>query len=165
MKNLLSIIFLLAIVGNSYGQEGSIFSFAGKVFLGSDNGESVTISLYDNNKKISSYQTSKNGKFVIDAERNKHYTIQFNKEGFITKRLIIDTYVDEQYATGIKTFKFDVELIKKEEGKNYAILDFPIAIIEFLYISKEFSYNQKYTEAMLEVQDDILTSKSNIASN
>lgn len=167
MRTLLSIILTVVFSLSVLAQkEESVFSFAGKVYLGTEKGEDVKISLFDNNKKISSYKTAKNAKFIIDVERNKHYTIQFEKKGYITKRLIIDTYVNERDAMGVKTFKFDVELFKEEKGKNYAILDFPIAIIEFNHISKEFSYNQKYTKSMLDVQDDVLTGKRvNIAAN
>jgi hypothetical protein len=121
--------------------------------------------LYDGNYLVSESKTSWNGKFSIGLAKNKHYTVQFDKDGYMTKRIVIDTEIGEDDRENVKTFKFDVGLIKRESGKDYSILDFPIAIIKYHPESNQFFYDNKYTEHMLEAQKDIERSEARMASN
>lgn len=165
MKKLLNLILLSILFTNisTAGEGSSYFGFKGKVFLADDKGGKVTVSLYDGNKKISSYVTGASGKFIVDLFKDRHYTLQFSKEGYVTKRVIIDTGVNPKDALGVKEFKFDIGLIKEESDKDYSELDFPITIIEFEKSKREFVYNKKYTNYMLDVQDRVLRDKGEMA--
>jgi hypothetical protein len=165
MKKLLSILLIstLGLTSTFAGEGSSLFGFKGKVMLEDSNGKKVIVNLYDGNKKVSSYETGANGKFLLDISRNRHYTLEFVKIGYVTKRIIIDTKVNHRDAVGVKEFKFDIELFKMVPGYDYSDLDFPITILEFEKTKKEFVYNQKYTNQMLDMQDNILRTKNEVA--
>lgn len=166
MKYLKTYFLLISIFFSflAIGQGSSFFGFKGKVFLEDDKGCEVTISLYDGNKKISSYVTGSSGRFIVDLYKNRHYTLQFAKEDYVTKRILIDTKVlNPSDAIGVKEFKFDVSLIKEDSELDYSELDFPIAIIEFENSQREFVYNVNYTNRMLGIQDQILRGERNVA--
>lgn len=165
MKRLVSFLSILFLASLAMAQgEKRILRFGGNVYDNSEKAENVTVSLYDGNYLVSEDVTSRNGKFSIDLAKNKHYTVQFDKEGYMTKRIVIDTELGSDGKENVKTFKFDVGLIKRESGKDYSILDFPIAIIKYHAESNQFFYDSKYTEHMLKAQKDIEKSEARMAS-
>lgn len=165
MKRVFSLFGILFLATLAMAQSDKrVLKFGGNVFFGNDKAEGVTVSIYDGNYLVSESKTSRNGKFAVDLAKNKHYTVQFDKDGFMTKRIVIDTEIGEDGKDNVKTFKFDVGLIKRESGKDYSILDFPIAIIKYHAESNQFYYDNKYTEHMLEAQKDIEKSEARMAS-
>lgn len=165
MKRLVSFLSILFLASLAMAQaDKRILKFGGDVYTDNEKAADVTVSLFDGNYLVSESKTSRSGKFSIDLAKNKHYTIQFDKDGFMTKRVVIDTEIGEDDRDNLKTFKFDVGLIKRESGKDYSILDFPIAIIKYHSESNQFFYDNKYTEHMLEAQKDIEKSEARMAS-
>jgi len=156
--------FLLLIVGLMAQPGSSLLDFSGKVITESKKDNKVLIKLYEGNKVVSKYQTKRNGKFIMNLERNKKYTLEFAQTDYITKRIMIDTKVNPKEAASAKEFKFDVSLIKAEKGINYSSLDFPIALIEFEQVLGQFNYNKAYTERMLEEQERLVNQNLHIAS-
>tara|TARA_R110002096_G_scaffold136909_7_gene289862 strand:+ start:44891 stop:45394 length:504 start_codon:yes stop_codon:yes gene_type:complete len=164
MKKIATFFLLSFLFGSLIAQNGSsLLPFSGKIFTESKKDNKVTVKLYDGNKLVSSYETKANGKFIMDLERNKKYTVEFSQTAYVTKRISIDTKVNPKEVELLKEFKFDVDLIKEEEGINYSNLDFPIALIEFEKHSGQFDYNKAYTENMLKEQERILGSDYKIA--
>lgn len=133
-----------------------LYGFYGRVAVDEEKGIGVTVNLYDGNTMISSYKTKKNAKFAIDAPENKHYTLEFVKEGFVTKRVIINTKLLPENRIEEKDFAFDVYMIQEKEGVDYSILDFPIALIEYRKSVRAFDYNKKYTRKMRDVQNEVV---------
>lgn len=144
-------------------QNDLLIGFKGKVYCGDDKGEKVLVSLYDGNKKVSSYKTSGNGKFIMDLSRNRNYTVEFDKPGYVTKRVSIDTRIVNPMHYPKKTFKFDVSLIEEKEGVDYSTLDFPMALIEFEAEEMAFDYNLEYTMKRMEEQNLLQSKGENVA--
>ncbi len=166
MKRLVSLLSILFLASLAMAQSDKrILKFGGNVYSNNEKSEDVTVSLYEGNYLVSENKTSRSGRFSIDLAKNKHYTVQFDKDGYMTKRVVINTEIGEDGRDNVKTFKFDVGLIKRESGKDYSILDFPIAIIKYHLESNQFFYDSKYTEHMLEAQKDIEKSEARMASN
>ena len=65
------------------------------------------------------------------------------RKGFVTKRIIIKTYNTKNLEFDTRTYKFDIDLIKKVEGVKYDEYDFPMAIIEINADDGEFTDKQK----------------------
>lgn len=167
-KALLLTVIVISLVGYVNAQnKSSLFGFEGRVYLledKGDKGKEVNISLYDNNEKVSSYQTNRTGKFLLDVKRNKHYTVLFEKEGYITKSIIIKTYAKPNEVADIEIFKFDVILDAKEPANNYSLVDFPVSLIQLDREKGEFAFNVDYNESMIELKKRILERKLNIAA-
>lgn len=164
MKKIIAIAIFTLFIGSLIAQNGSsLLPFSGKVFTTCKKENRVTVKLYEGNKLISTYQTKLNGKFIMDLERNKNYTVEFSQATYLTKRISINTKINPKEAQDLKEFKFDVELIKLEEGTNYSNLDFPIALLEFDKISGQFDYNKTYTSNMLKEQEKIIGSNDKMA--
>ncbi|MAY83373.1 MAG: hypothetical protein CMP59_04490 [Flavobacteriales bacterium] len=138
---------MFAISLGGFAQVDSLIGFEGLVFLGEDRGDEVHIELFDGNHKISSYTTTGNGKFILDLERNKYYIVQFSKENYVTKRVIIDTRIYDDEVEPKEEFHFDVFLIKSRKNVDYSLLDFPIAIVQFRESKQKFEYDEKYFKA------------------
>ena len=136
--------------------DGSLYVFYGRIFLENARGNGVTVRLYDDNSLISSYNTDKKGKFTLGAPSAKHYTLEFEKDGFVTKRVIINTRKVYLAKGRVEDFDFNVYLIKEEIDVDYSILDFPIALIEYKKSIKSFDYNKKYTRQMHKIQNQVI---------
>ncbi|MBL4708937.1 MAG: hypothetical protein JKY48_10920 [Flavobacteriales bacterium] len=154
---LLIIFFLSAIQLNAQSKKKEKqYDFYGRVFLENAKGENITVRLYDDNEVISEYNTDKNGKFAVGAPKLKHYTLEFEKAGFVTKRMIINTRKVLTSKNRVEDFDFNVYLIEELENVNYSILDFPIALIEYKKSIKGFDYNKKYTRQMHKIQNEVI---------
>jgi len=154
-----AIIVCLVSNVNAQKNKSSLFGFEGRVYFEEykgKKGKNVDITLYDNNKKISSYQTKNSGKFLLDVERNKHYTVLFEKDGYLTKRVIIKTYAKPNELAGVGVFEFDVILKSNEEEVNNSLNDFPVSLIDFDKEKGEFSYNEDYYKSMIDLKKENL---------
>jgi len=159
---ILSLLFIVSTVLSA--QDYPTIGFKGKVYTGNEKGESVQVTLFEKNREISSYETEKNGKFILDLDRNKYYVIQFSKDEFVTKRLVIDTRIaGEDYPKN--SFKFDVSLIREVEGVDYSPLDFPMAIIQYYENNSEFNYDLEYTRARVEEEKELVNLDPFLAMN
>lgn len=165
MKKAANLFILTLLFSGLFAQSGSsLLPFSGKIFSNYSTAKNVVIKLYDGNKKISEYETKRNGKFIMDLERNKNYTVEFSKTDHVTKRIMINTHLNPVEAAAVNEFKFDVSLIEEEEGINYSSLDFPIALIEYEKVIGEFNYNKDYTENMLEEQNRLIDESSQMTA-
>ncbi|MBL4707126.1 MAG: hypothetical protein JKY48_01625 [Flavobacteriales bacterium] len=135
---LISFNFLSAQVFKSH-------EFSGQILIGDKKAKEVTIKVFNRNACSSTYRTTRNAKFIFIAGIEEYYTLSFEKEGYVTKRVVIDT----KYTRKIKEtepFKFDIILEKEIEGVNYAEHDFPVAIIKIDKKTKEFGYSKEYSK-------------------
>lgn len=137
-------------------EDEATYIFYGRVFLENAKGDGVTVRLYDNNQLISTYKTNQKAKFSVGAPLAKHYSLEFVKEGFVTKRVIINTKAITTSKIRAEDFDFNVYLIKEEEDVDYSILDFPMALIEYKKSIKGFDYNKKYTRQMHKIQNVVV---------
>ena len=133
-----------------------IYTFYGRVFLENAKGGEVTVNLYDDNTVISTFTTEKNANFAIGAPIAKHYTVEFVKEGFVIKRVIINTKQVYKSKERVEVFDFNVHLIREEQEVDYSILNFPMALIECKKSLKRFDYNKKYTRQMHKPQNKLI---------
>ncbi|MCK7537002.1 MAG: hypothetical protein MZV63_41590 [Marinilabiliales bacterium] len=65
------------------------------------------IKLFENDKLIESFTSDRSGKFSLSLDLNKEYIIEFSKEGYVTKKISIDTHVPDDFGeTKINLFSF-----------------------------------------------------------
>jgi len=158
------LVFFFSLALTLPAQDYATIGFKGKVHTGPDKGDSVEVVLFEENRKMSSYETRKNGKFILDLDRNKYYVVQFSKENYVTKRIVIDTRIDGK-GYPKKKFKFDVNLIPENEDLDYSALDFPIAIIEYNRNNDVFDYDFEYTRARAKEEQELVERDPYLAMN
>ena len=123
--------------------------FLGKVFIDGKKAKGVTVKVFDDNVCFSVYTTKNNGKFVFTADCEKHYTLQFEREGYVAKRLIVKTHKTSDLDYFTEEYSFDITLNKEIKDTDYSLHDFPIAIIQIDNDLREFKFNKRYTKNRL----------------
>lgn len=144
-KNIITTLFMLISINYLSAQHFKSHEFSGRIFIEDKKAKEVTIKVYDGNKCFSTYITRPNAKFIFVAGIEDYYTIEFEKEGYVTKRVVVNTK-NTRKIKSTDPFKFDITLEKEEDGVNYSEHDFPAAIIEIDEKTEEFVFNEKYTE-------------------
>lgn len=152
-KTTLALLSIFFLVGNSFAGGGttdtSCLQLSGKVLkLKTTSSNSYTVALVHEGKVVETKLIKGNREFKFFLNKNKFYTIQILKEGYITRTVSIDTKLEQQNE-GIYSFAFDTELIDETEAQNLnkKALEMPIAHIYFNPKKKKwFTYNEEYTK-------------------
>lgn len=140
------------------------FEFVGHVMLGKQKVKDVTIKVFDGNRCFSNYTTKRNGKFIFVGGSEKIYTLQFEKEGYATKRIIVNTKNTRKLKSKVDIYKFYVEMEKEVLEKfetSYNDSDFPAAIIEIDKSKNRFVHNKSYSH---NIEKKAMVSNVNIVS-
>ena len=161
MRKLIAILVMLVLASVLYGSnEGKRIVIKGVTtgFTTESNRKlhDVTIRVYKFNKLITTFYSNSKGKFEFEIPKNSYITLVFEKDNFVSKRILFDTRSDNSDIQSIKPFDLKVMLIENIEGIDYEDLDFPITKIMFNEKMNDYSYAKKYTELMLKKQEEIL---------
>jgi len=104
------------------------------------------VNVYKGNYLISS-EISKSNKVKVDLKSDARYTIEVKLDGFITKRVVINTNTYDQEPEE-SNYKFFVELERTEVYADMPnadqFFDYPAAIIEFDSELGNFDFNRSY---------------------
>jgi len=108
--------------------------------------------VYDGNDVVGTQVTDKNGRFGLGLGLQEEFAIVFQKEGFIPKRMLVDTRakipIELQHLVPM-----DLEMsmlpASKYEGADTDVLDFPFAIIKWNRQLLAFAQDQQYTAGMM----------------
>jgi hypothetical protein len=95
-------------------------------------------------------KVSKGFRFVLN--RDAHYTIKIEKEGYIPRLLSIDTRIPEKAELDeLFKFYFETNLIDDHFYHHFDAddVDFPIALVAYARKCDCFQYDKKYTEAIM----------------
>ena len=117
-----------------------------KVEGGSLDGAHVTV--YKNGEK---QRTLGSGlaKFSLDLALNADYILEFEKDGFVAKRLSFDTHVPSgAAANGFTPFEFTVNLFKQYDGVNTVVFNQPVGMIRYDKNTDDFDYDTDYTKSI-----------------
>lgn len=104
------------------------------------------------------------GSMRIKLDYNTEYRLDFTKPGYITKSVMVNTYVsEERRKIGFDPYKIGVRLFKQYEGVNIVVYNQPVASIRFLPDYDEFGYDTDYTKSILSelrLAEDLLEKKA-----
>ncbi len=88
-------------------------------------------------------------KFTMDLDLNSNYILEFEKNGFVTKRLSFDTHAPAEAITnGFTPFEFVVSLFKQYDGVNTVVFNQPVGMIRFDKNTQDFDYDTDYTKSI-----------------
>ena len=139
-KRLLYIIFLFfSLIGDTYSQPP--LQITGKFIVDKGNLENAEISIVKDFKPFSTIYPER-AKFSFNLEYNSNYLIVFSKNGYISKKVAIDTHAPEEVIPdGFAPYIFDVTLFKEYEGVNTLVFDKPIGKITYDDQKEDFVYD------------------------
>jgi len=125
--------------------EGWYLPVFGQVFESGKVSEGAMVKVYLDNKTLGTFPVSKKGAFKLELDLDRHYTIEFSKEGFITKRISVNTTLDEDVVE-YSPYDCFVNLTPESElsSINEDVLDFPAAVVSYNYDLKGFFHSDKY---------------------
>ncbi|WP_461632946.1 tetratricopeptide repeat protein [Labilibaculum euxinus] len=123
------------------------YSIFGKVKIENGSIENTRITILKNAEKMESGIVDNSGKFEYELDFGNEYIFEFSKEGFVTKKVSISTFVpldilsrDNQFPP----FKFMVSLFPAYEGLDLSVFDQPMGMIMYDKELDDFDYDRDY---------------------
>jgi hypothetical protein len=165
MKNLIIVLLLFLSINifcqTSLNQEDNTITIKGittnsTVYEETSRLENVTIHIYEYNKKITSYNSDSKGKFEFTIPKNSYIVLVFEKNNFISKKILFDTRTNAK-TKKIKPFDLEVVMLEYIKGVDYSDLDFPITRVEYQEEYNDYNYAEKYTKMMMKKQEKVLS--------
>jgi hypothetical protein len=142
-------------------EEGTTLEIYGRLTDGENKLPGCQVTVFKENDTVGSFPTDKGGKFEVALALNATYSIEFQKEGFAPKRIVIDTHMPPARAGAevmIAPIGMDISLLEKAKytGANTDELDFPFAIVKWNKGQGAFTQDQEYTLGMQRTNGAIL---------
>ena len=135
---------------------------------GSDLGGARMVIMKDGEKERT--VTSDLGRFSLDLDIGHKYILEFQKDGFVTKKLLFNTNAPAQAAAnGFTPFEFAVSLFKQYDDVNIVVFNQPVGIIRFEPGMDDFDYDTDYTKSIQSqlnaVMDEMAQREKDAAKN
>lgn len=124
---------------------------SGRITDGENRLAGCRIVTYDGNEAVGEVTTDKNGKFEVALKLARQYGLEFHKEGFVPKRIVIDTRAEvpaEHLAYVPLVMDISMLAVEKYQGVDTDVLDFPFAIVRYNKVVDAFVQDQEYTMGM-----------------
>lgn len=163
MKKIISILALSLFIGTVYTQvPNKKFEIKGITTAYTTNTstkklDKVEIKVYNKNSLIKTFYSNSKGKFELKIPKDAYITLVFEKNNFVSKRVLFDTRTkNKKINENVRPFDLEIVLLEHMDGIDYSELDFPITKIHYVNKMKDYYYATKYTTNMLKAQEDIL---------
>ena len=138
---------LLALITPALAQKQGYLEVLGSVTQDGKGLEGADIKVMRGNENADNAMTATKGSFIINLDLGNSYTIIFSKHGSITKKVLVDTKVPDEYKSQIFSYKFKIELFLLPEGTEMPKdIDKPVAKLAFSEVYEDFDYDQLYTQ-------------------
>jgi len=132
---------------NSYSQDDDVFFVFGKMKIESGNFDFSKIAIYKDGAKWKSIKGQKSFEFKL--EYNHQYIFSFEKRGYVSKKIKVDTRVSaELLEEGFDPFQFYVNIFKQYEGVNTVVYNQPVGVIRYDETMDDFGYDTDYTKSI-----------------
>ena len=145
-------VLLAANVAAQKDGEPMILEIVGRITDGEKKLAGCQVTVYEGNDVVGDQVTDKSGRFGLGLGLNKEFAIVFQKEGFLPKRMLVDTRAKIP-AEGVAIAPLDMEMsmlvADKYEGADTDVLDFPFAIVKWNRQVGAFVQDQEYTVDMM----------------
>lgn len=116
----------------------------GRIENGASTLKDVTIKVYENNEMIREFSNNVNGAYSTKFSLGNVYSIEFSKEGYITKSIDVIAMTPDSLMSGMFFFQLDIDLFEENlDNDEDAIL--PSAAKIFLKDTDQgFIYDKRY---------------------
>lgn len=129
-----------------------VLEVTGRISDGEKKLAGCEVVVYDGNEVVGTQLTDKNGRFGLGLGLQKEFAIVFQKEGFMPKRVLVDTRgkVPPELQDLVPVdMEFSLLPMSKYDGADTDVLDFPFAIIRWNKSLLAFVQDQQYTAGMM----------------
>lgn len=121
LKFVFTIILLVVFnVQNVSAQKPMNHRISGKVMFQGETVKDVEVKLFIDDNSFIEQKTKANGKVVFKADCQKSYSLLFEKEGYVSKRLVINTSNPGSSDYSLSINKFLLSLEKQEAASYYS---------------------------------------------
>jgi len=148
-------LFVGLFTSMSLGQEEDRLIIAGMVAEGEEPLPEAVVRLYEADRPVKTVRTDQRGDFVIEMDLNKSYTIEFSKEGYVAKKIAVNSGVPEGEG-GTWEAEFSIGLFKMYPGLDVSALEEPVTRILYKENERGFGYDEMYTRKMMAKIDKIM---------
>lgn len=132
--------------------EPMVLEIVGRITDGEKKLAGCQVTVYDGNDVVGDQVTDKSGRFGLGLGLNKEFAIVFQKEGFLPKRMLVDTRAKipaEVVAIAPLDMEMSMLVADKYEGADTDVLDFPFAIVKWNRQVGAFVQDHEYTVDMM----------------
>ena len=125
----------------------------GRITDGENKLNGAEVVLFKGNEQTATVKTDKGGRFKLELEMNQDYSMEFRYEGFVPKRVAIDTRMPKPkpgQEFELEPLVIVISLLEKAryDGAPTDDLDFPFALIKFNKKTLTFQEDTEYTMGM-----------------
>jgi hypothetical protein len=155
MTRLAAPLFALLIASPAWAQkerEPLLLEVTGRITDGEKKLEGCSVIVYEGNEVVGEQKTDKSGRFGLGLGLNKEFAVVFQKEGFLPKRVLIDTRAKiPADLAALPPVEMEMSMLRadKYEGADTDVLDFPFAIVSWNRSLLAFVQDQQYTVDMM----------------
>lgn len=140
------LLLALLVCGPALAQRN--FTIMGRLKVEGGGLENTRMVIYKNGEKELTVNSGL-GKFSVDLDFNTSYVLSFEKDGFVTKKLVFETKAPaEAVANGFAPFEFAVSLFKQYDDVNIVMFNQPVGIIRYEPDVDDFNYDTDYTKSI-----------------
>lgn len=154
MKHFALVLLMSSVASLAAGQQVDTrtLEITGRIIDGEKKLQGCEVIVYDGNEVVGTQVTDKNGRFGLGLGLQKEFAIVFQKEGFLPKRMLVDTRGKIPYELE-NLVPIDMEMsmlpAEKYEGADTDVLDFPFAMVKWNRQLLAFTQDQQYTAGMM----------------
>ncbi len=124
------------------------FQISGRLKTDEGGLDGARVIVYKNGEKQRSINNGLS-KFSLDLDLNADYILEFEKDGFVTKKLSFDTHAPaEAIANGFTPFEFAVSLFKQYDDVSTVVFNQPVGMIRYDKNADDFDYDTDYTKSI-----------------
>lgn len=146
------VVGLLPLFLSAQSAEPLVLEITGRISDGEKKLAGCEVIVYEGNEVVGQQITDKSGRFGLGLGLQKEFAIVFQKDGFLPKRVLVDTRAKLPAGT-IALAPLDMEMsmlpAAKYEGADTDVLDFPFAIVSWNRQAGAFTQDQQYTVGMM----------------
>lgn len=135
---------------------------SGSVTIENASPEGARIIIYKNNTKLTQQDISKKGRFDIKLALDADYKITFEKSGYITKNISVNTEVPGEIIESNPNFppiKLTINLLPQVNQVDLSIFEQPVAILAYNYELDDFTFDKEYSD---KIKDRIAQAEKNV---
>jgi hypothetical protein len=125
----------------------------GRITDGENKLQGTEVVLFQGNEVVVTTKTDKGGRFGFKLDINREYAMEFRHDGFVAKRIAIDTHMPKPkpgQEFELVPLDITISLLEKSryDGAPTDDLDFPFAFIKFNKRTLTFEPDAEYTMGM-----------------
>lgn len=158
LRTLFTATLPIALVAGLYAQQASVVPITGRITDGDKKLEGCEVIVFEGNERVASQTTDRSGKFAVGLDLEKEYALEFRREGFVPKRIVVDTRAQLDEGLVFSPLVMDVSMLmaSKYEGADTDVLDFPFAIVRYDKKANAFTQDPTYTAGMMRANGALL---------